>query len=78
MQLDSSGNLTIAGCLNYHSGTTGICLSDARVKQNIKPFSAAGLVEISALRPVTYSYNGLAGTPNDVAGHHSPQVETYG
>ena len=35
------------------------------VKENVKPFTKAGLTEISALRPVTYSYNGLAGTPDD-------------
>jgi hypothetical protein len=69
MTLDNSGNLTIVGCLHYNSGQTGTCLSDARVKDNVHSYSAVGLAEISALRPVTYSYNGLAGTPDDSKDH---------
>ena len=67
MLLDYYGNLTIKGCLHYNSSTLGTCLSDRRVKENVKSYNDVGLAEISALRPVTFSYNGLAGTPNDLA-----------
>jgi hypothetical protein len=67
MHLDFSGNLTISGCLYYNPSSLGTCLSDLRVKRNIKSFTKVGLAEISALRPVTYSYNGLADTPDDIA-----------
>jgi len=59
-----NGNATLTGCLNYNGGTSGTCLSDERVKQDINPFND-GLSEIISLNPVTYEYNGLAGTPND-------------
>jgi len=62
--LQTSGNATIGGCVNYNGGTSGTCLSDERVKQDINPYSS-GLQDVIALDPVTYKYNGLAGTPND-------------
>ena len=62
--LQTTGNATIGGCVNYNGGTSGTCLSDERVKQDINPYTD-GLQEIIALNPVTYQYNGLAGTPND-------------
>jgi hypothetical protein len=60
----SSNDVTIAGCLHYNGGTSGTCLSDERVKQDVRPF-LLGLAEIARLDPVTYKYNGLADTPND-------------
>jgi hypothetical protein len=69
MYLDPNGNLVILGCLIYNSGTLGTCISDARVKTNVKEFDTIGLAEINSLRPVTFSYNGLAGTPNDTESH---------
>jgi hypothetical protein len=62
--LQTSGNATIGGCVNYNGGTSGTCLSDERVKQDINSFTD-GLQTIVGLNPVTYEYNGLAGTPND-------------
>ncbi len=62
--LQTSGNATIGGCVNYNGGTSGTCLSDERVKTDINSFTD-GLSEIVGLNPVTYEYNGLAGTPND-------------
>jgi hypothetical protein len=62
--LQTTGNATIGGCVNYNGGTSGTCLSDERVKQDITPFND-GLQDIVGLAPVTYEYNGLAGTPND-------------
>jgi len=62
--VNNNGNATLAGCLNYNGGTSGTCLSDERVKQDITPFGD-GLQEILGLDPVTYEYNGLAGTPDD-------------
>ncbi len=38
--------------------------SDKRVKKNIQDFKL-GLSEIKSLRPITYQFNGKAGTPND-------------
>ncbi len=38
-------------------------ISDARLKQNVQPFTL-GLNALLSVKPVTYSYNGLAGTPN--------------
>jgi len=66
MRLDFNGNLTILGCINFNSGSSGTCVSDKRVKSNITPFTL-GLTQIVGLTPVHYSYNGLGGTPNDVA-----------
>jgi hypothetical protein len=63
-QVFDNGNATLTGCLNYNGGTSGTCLSDERVKQNIAPFTDS-LSDIVGLNPVTYQYNGLAGTPND-------------
>ena len=62
--VNNNGNATLAGCLNYNGGTSGTCLSDERVKQDINPFTDS-LQEIVGLDPVTYEYNGLAGTPSD-------------
>jgi hypothetical protein len=62
--VNNNGNATLAGCLNYNGGTSGTCLSDERVKQDVNPFTDS-LQELIALSPVTYEYNGLAGTPND-------------
>jgi hypothetical protein len=67
MHLDSSGNLTIPGCLHFNGGQSGTCASDRRVKQNVRPFTDIGLAQISLLTPVSYSYDGRGGTPNDVA-----------
>jgi Chaperone of endosialidase/Domain of unknown function (DUF5011) len=64
--LDYDGNATVHGCLNYNGGTSGTCLSDERLKSNVNDFTD-GLSTIVGLNPVTYQYNGLAGTPNDVA-----------
>ena len=38
--------------------------SDSRVKKAVQPYEA-GLAEIGRLRPISYEYNGLAGTPDD-------------
>jgi Chaperone of endosialidase/Domain of unknown function (DUF5011) len=62
--LQTTGNATIGGCVNYNGGTSGTCLSDERVKQDINPFTDS-LQEIVSLDPVTYEYNGLGGTPSD-------------
>jgi hypothetical protein len=62
--VNNNGNATLAGCLNYNGGTSGTCLSDDRVKQDINSFKD-GLQEVIGLNPVTYQYNGLAGTPDD-------------
>jgi hypothetical protein len=49
MSLDSTGNLTVAGC-------TG-CASDRNLKANIQPLTpASGLEAISRLRPVTFNW----------------------
>ena len=49
MSLDSTGNLTVAGC-------TG-CASDRNLKANIQPLApASGLEAISRLRPVTFNW----------------------
>lgn len=54
----NSGNLTVPGCVTYNGGTSGTCLSDRRLKKDIKPFEM-GLDKILGINPVTYKYNGL-------------------
>ena len=44
-----NGNATIAGSLNYNGGTSGTCLSDERVKQDINPLSLIHI--LSGVRP---------------------------
>lgn len=55
---------TAAGNAYKPGGGFWSVISDARLKRNIKPFSL-GLNALLSVNPVTYSYNGMAGTPND-------------
>jgi hypothetical protein len=41
--------------------------SDERLKKDIRPF-ADGLETLRGIRPIRYTYNGLAGTPKDLEG----------
>jgi hypothetical protein len=54
---------TAAGNAYKPAGGLWFAISDARLKQNIQPFTL-GLNSLMSVKPVTYSYNGLAGTPN--------------
>ncbi|RZA02898.1 MAG: hypothetical protein EOP11_16415 [Proteobacteria bacterium] len=62
--INAAGDGAIRGCMNYNGGTMGTCLSDARLKKNVRPFEL-GLSKILGIRPVFYRYNGLAGTEED-------------
>lgn len=64
MQVSSLGNTTFSGCLIYNGGSIGTCLSDARLKKDIKPFTL-GLQNLLGLHPVYYKYTGDAETPDD-------------
>lgn len=54
---------TAAGNAYKPGGGLWFAISDARLKQNIQPFTL-GLNSLLSVKPVTYSYNGTAGTPN--------------
>lgn len=56
--LQSNGNAALTGCLVYNGGTLGTCLSDERIKKNIRPFKL-GLSGLIGLQPVSFEYNGL-------------------
>jgi len=55
---------TASGKAYKPGGGLWFVISDARLKQNIQPFTL-GLNSLLSVKPVTYSYNGIAGTPND-------------
>jgi hypothetical protein len=54
----TSGNIAAPGCVYYNGGTSGTCLSDRRLKKDIKRFDL-GLNKIIKIKPVSYKYNGL-------------------
>lgn len=56
-----SSAITAANC---YFGTAWTNLSDVRSKKNVSSYSL-GLDAIGELRPVTYSYNGLYGSPDN-------------
>ncbi len=58
------GNIRTTGCLYYNGGTTGTCVSDQRLKEDVKPFQL-GLDEVLGINPVFFNYNGLGGMPTD-------------
>lgn len=62
--LNSTVNFTTAGCVTYNGGSIGTCLSDIRLKKDVKSFEL-GLKDLIELKPVLYKYNGLAGTVED-------------
>lgn len=75
--LNSSSNLQTSGCLVYNGGTLGTCVSDARLKKDIRPFEM-GLDDLLSLKPVTYRYNGLGNMTEDTkdrVGFLAQQVE---
>jgi len=77
LQLTAAGDMVVLGCISYNGSTIGTCLSDERVKKDIQSFDL-GLNEIVQLRPVSYKYNGKAGTPtdeNDRLGFVAQEVE---
>jgi hypothetical protein len=49
------------------STNTWTITSDSRLKTNIAPFTD-GLAVLQKIKPITYEYNGLAGTPKGAAG----------
>jgi trimeric autotransporter adhesin len=59
-----TGNLTISGSAGTKAGGgTWAVLSDGRLKKDVKDFRS-GLDGLEKIRPVTFKYNGLAGTEN--------------
>ena len=64
MNISSAGNLVVSGCVAYNGGTSGTCLSDRRLKKDIRPFDL-GLDKVLGLNPVFYKYNGLGGNDAD-------------
>jgi hypothetical protein len=57
----NSGIVLYKGRASKPGGGSWLALSDARVKKEVKPFEL-GLTELEKIRPVTFKYNGLAGT----------------
>lgn len=57
-----TGNLTVTGDINYTGNLTDI--SDVRLKQDVHPFKE-GFDKLLALDPVTFKFNGKAGTLDD-------------
>lgn len=55
----SNGNVDVVGSLTVNGGTA--VTSDKRLKRNIQDFKP-GLNELMEIRPVSYQYNGTAGT----------------
>jgi hypothetical protein len=71
LQVDGSGNLTIAGAnaTKAAPGTAWINPSDQRIKKDIAD-DQRGLTAILALRPRTFRFNGLGGTIDDGQIYH--------
>jgi hypothetical protein len=59
-----TGGIIVTGAALKPGGGTWGSWSDARVKKDVKPYSS-GLAELLRVRPVTYKYNGLGGTPDN-------------
>jgi len=63
LTFDQAGNLTITGATGTKaSGTTWANPSDPRLKDDVTPYPY-GLADICRLEPISYTLNGLAGTP---------------
>lgn len=62
--LDVNGNIKTNGCLYYASSSLGTCLSDARIKKEVRQFNL-GLKELLSVNSFYFKYNGLAGYPVD-------------
>jgi len=63
LTFDQAGNLTITGATaTKASGTTWANPSDPRLKDDVTPYPH-GLADICQLEPISYTLNGLAGTP---------------
>lgn len=74
MTVSYTGDVGVAGCLTYNSGTLGTCLSDERLKTNINTleFSDA-LNKIAAFDAKTFEY--LADPDREYSGLIAQQVE---
>jgi hypothetical protein len=65
LNLDISGNLTIVGATaTKPGGGSWTAPSDPQLK-DVTGSYVSGLAQVCALRPITYTYNGVAGTPRD-------------
>lgn len=62
---DEDYSIVAAGTAAKPGGGSWSAYSDARVKENIKPYTK-GLTELLAVNPVNYEYNGLAGTIKNI------------
>lgn len=65
-----AGNLSVNGNGFKPGGGAWGAFSDVRVKKNIKPVTR-GLRELLALHPVSFEYNGKAGTAKDGRTYYS-------
>jgi trimeric autotransporter adhesin len=64
-----TGNLTISGSTGTKAGGgTWAVLSDGQLKKDVKDFRT-GFAGLEKIRPVTFKYNGLAGTENNGREH---------
>ncbi len=59
-KLSVVGDIRTTGCLYYNGGSTGVCASDEKIKEEIEDFSL-GLDELMGIRPVYFKYNGKGG-----------------
>jgi len=65
LQLSNAGNLTIAGGTAIKvGGGSWVAPSDPILKRDVAEYKS-GLAEVLALTPITYSYNGKGGMPDD-------------
>ena len=62
--LDVTGNIRASGCVYYNGGSVGTCVSDQRLKKDVKKYHK-GLETLLGLRPVNFKYRGLAGFSDD-------------
>ena len=65
LSIDASGNISTPGCLTYNGGTLGSCLSDMRLKKDIKSLTGAA-EKISHLNPVSFKWRRKAATEGPV------------
>lgn len=62
--LDVVGDIRTSGCLYYASASLGSCVSDQRLKKDVRKFDL-GLDTLLGINPVYFKYNGLGNMPTD-------------
>jgi endosialidase-like protein len=68
LALYAGGDILVSGEAYSYGSLAWINPSDARIKKDITPLRL-GLTQLKEVRPVTYKYNGLGGSPDDGREH---------